>query len=472
MLAILQRPDTQVVPEIYCFLFNSSSKSTSIIEGKLVHAHMIKTETNPNTCVETKLVIMYAKRGCLKDARLVLNRMQTHNVFSWTAMIGRSAKNRGCEEAVGVFRQMQKVGIKPCAFSIASVLPACANLGALDYGKELHAYAIQNGFESDVFVGSCLVDLYAKCGNLEDARNVFDKMCHRNVVSWNALIAGYAHGGQGSEALQLFRQMQLDGIAGDLFSWNTAIMCCAQNGRGDEAMKLFCQMQLAGVRPNPATIVSVLPACANSVALEQGREIHAHVFGNGFESDLYAASALVDMYAKCGCVEEARQVFDDMPQRNAISWSAMIAGYAKNGYAEDALALFHQMKEVGIVPNHVTFTGVLSACGHAGLLDEGLQYFDNITKDYQLVPSLEHYACIVDLLGRSGCLDKARDFIITMPLKPDAYIWGILLGACRIHCNVELGEFAAKHLSELDPENTGNCVLLSNIYAAAGRCVM
>eukprot|EP01018_Ginkgo_biloba_P009223 Gb_41641 [translate_table: standard] len=466
---VLDRPRIQVELETYGFLLHKCSKTKALLQGKLVHAHMLKTGIKPNTYVETKLVIMYVKCGSLVDARSVLNKMQKHNVFTWTAMIGGYAKHGYCEEAIVVFRQMQMAGVNPCSFAVAGVLPACANSAALEHGRELHAFVIQCGFESDVYVSSCLVDLYAKCGILEDARIMFDKMSERNVVSWNAVIAGYAQKGHGDEALHLFRKMQLAGVKPDLFSWNTMIAGCAQNGRGDEALKLFRQMQLGGVKPDAVAIVSILPACTNITALEQGKGIHAFIIGNGFDSDVYAGSALVDMYAKCGSVDDARRVFDEMLQRNVVSWSAMIAGCARHGHAKDALELFSQMKLAGVTPNHVTFTGVLSACSHAGLVDEGWQHFNSISQEYRLTPSLEHYACMVDLLGRSGHLDEACDFIAKMPSEPDLYVWGALLGACRIHCNVELAEHAAEHLFELDPENTGNYVLLSNIYAAAGR---
>jgi pentatricopeptide repeat protein len=276
--------------------------------------------------------------------------------------------------------------------------------------------------------------MYAKCGNVNIAHKLFERMPKQDVVSWTAIIAAYS-----------------------------------QNGHPHEALAFFNEMQVQGIKPNSITIVSVLPACAHLLALEQGKQIHGYAIRSGFESDVVVGTGLVNMYAKCGNVNIAHKLFERMPEQDVVSWNAMILAYGIHGHGEDALALFSQMQQTGTKPDHITFTAILTACSHAGLVDQGWQYFECMKSDYGLAPKLEHYACLVDLLGRAGHLDEAHDIIKKMPLEPNANVWGALLGACRIHCNIELGEQAAKHLFELEPNNAGYYVLLSNIYAEARR---
>lgn len=237
----------------------------------------------------------------------------------------------------------------------------------------------------------------------------------------------------------------------------------------DRALNLFGQMQPTGVKPDSVTYASILPACGNLAALEYGKQFHKDIIRSGFQSDIFVGNALVDMYAKCGSVWEAFKVFEKIGKRNVISWTAMIAGYAMNGHGKEAIKLFQQMQQSSTKPNHITFVGVLSACCHAGLVDDGWQYFHCMVRDYHIMPYMEHYCCMVDLLGRAGFLDEAEDFINKMPLKPDTSIWASLLGACTIHSNIDLGERVAECLFELEPKNPAHYVLLSNLYAVAGR---
>eukprot|EP01018_Ginkgo_biloba_P034731 Gb_12556 [translate_table: standard] len=491
--------------DTYAGLLQTCANTRSLAEGKQVHAHMLKIGgIRQNSFLDIKLVIMYTRCACMLDARLVFDKMRKKNVLSWTVMIGGYAGVGNFEEALKLFDQMKQLGMQPDNFIFPSVLKACAGLSDLKQGKEIHDYIVKSGRESDVFVDNALVDMYAKCGSTELARHVFDKIYQRDVISWNTMIAGYAQKGHVDEALKLFHQMPLEGMKPDVTSWNTMIAGYAQYGHGVKAAKLFQQMQLAGVKPNViswnsiiggyaqngfgdmalkffremqltrlkpnfVTIVSALPACANLASLGQGKEIHAYIIRSGLEFDAFVGSALVDMYSKCGSIEYARHVFDKMSQRNVVSWNAMLTGYAMHGNGKKALTFFNHMQEAGIKPDHITFTAVLSACSHAGLVDEGWQYFNSMGQDYHISPCLEHYACMVDLLGRAGHLEEAYKFVNRMPLEPDVCVWGALLGACRIHNNIELGESAAERLFELEPESAGNYVLLSNIYAAAGR---
>ncbi|CAM6079031.1 unnamed protein product [Sphagnum tenellum] len=329
---------------------------------------------------------------------------------------------------------MQQEGMIPDGFTFVQLLNACASLRALKEGRHIHMQIIQQGCESDAYVGSSLVDMYAKCGSIEDAWRVFNRMPTRNVVAWSAMILGHVKSGQGKKALELFRQMQHE-----------------------------------GVQPDPVTFVGVLTACARVVALEEGRRVHEEIVQAGVESNVFVNSSLVDMYAKCGSLEDAWRVFNRMPIRDMVSWTAMLGGYAMHGRGKEALRHFEQMCEKGVEIDKITFVSLLSACSHGGLVDEGLHYFESMHLVYGIPATVEHYACMIDLLGRSGCLKEAEDLIKIMFCAPHAAVWMALLGACSMHGNVEMGEHVAKQVFELDPGNAAGYVLLSNIYASAGK---
>eukprot|EP01018_Ginkgo_biloba_P030203 Gb_04430 [translate_table: standard] len=524
-------------PDKYTFpsVLKACGGISALQQGKKIHNHIIKRGIESDVVVASALVGMYAKCGSMDSARHLFDTMSHRDVAAWNTMIANYAQSGHFDEALKLFNQMELSGLKPNSVTFTSVLPACARLSALEQGKAIHDYLIGGGYELDVFVASALVDMYAKCGSIEIAREIFDKMSQRNVVSCNAMIAGYSQSRRGDEALKVYRQMQLDGMKPDsttvtsvlpacahlaslehgmlvhvyiikhgfeadvfvdsalidmytkcggiefarhvfdkmskrnVVSWNVMIAGYAMHGHGEDALILYHQMEVECVKPDSVTVANVLPACAHLAALQQGKEIHYYCIESGFESDIFVAGALIDMYVKCGSIKDARQVFDKMPQRDLVSWTAMIAGYGMHGHGEDALSLFDQMQQSGVKPDHVTFIAVLLACSHSGLVDEGRQYFDLMFRDYDIKPRLEHYACMVDLLGRAGQLDEAHHFIKKMPFEPDAGVWGALLAACRIHSNVELGEHVAELLFKMEPENAGFYILLSNIYAAAGR---
>jgi len=532
---ILYTTNQPVNSSAYVCILQECFKRRALSEGKSIHSHITKMGFIPNTFLHNTLVNMYAKCGSLSEARRVFDQMPERDVFSWSVMITAYARHGNALQALALFHQMQRAGIKPNQFTFSSVLSVCAKLKALEEGVDIHLEIIRSGFQSDVSVSNALVDMYSKCGSIEKARDLFDKICQRNVVSWNAMIAGYAQNGRAAEALQLFQKMQHEGVqldsksfacvlpacaalasleqgleiheqsrrsgfeidvfvgsalvdmyvkcgsvekARDVFdkmpqrnrvSWTAIIAGYAQNGQGVEALKLFKQMRVAGVNPDEKTFAIVLPACASLAALEQGMEIHEEIIRSGFQSNAFVMSALIDMYAKCGNIDKSQYLFDQMQQPDIIAWTAIIAAYSMHGYGNDALKLFEQMQQSGMNPNHVTLVCVLSACGHAGLVDEGIQYFHSMKEYYHLTPEMEHYCCMVDLLGRAGHLGEAEEFINRMPIKPDATVWGCLLASCRIHNNIELGEPVAEHIFELDPRSAAPYVLLSNIYASTGR---
>eukprot|EP01018_Ginkgo_biloba_P036695 Gb_15537 [translate_table: standard] len=469
------QPDNFTFP----FVLKACASLSALQEGKEIHDDIVRIGLESDNFVRTALIDMYAKCGSIDFARLLFDKMSDRNVVSWNAIIAGYAQNGDAREALTLFRQMQLSEVKPDLITMVGLLLALTHLAALQQGKWMHGYIIKSGFESDDFVGNSLMDMYAKCGCLDIACQMFDKLSKRDPVSWNAMIVGYMQNGDANEALELYNQMQLTDVKPNAGTLASILQACthlgginkgyAQSGHASEALTLFLEMQLADVMPNSVTMVSALPACAHLAALQQGKCIHGYIIKSGFESDIAVGTALIDMYAKCGSIEIARQFFDKMSKRNVISWSAMIAGYGMHGLGKDALALFCQMQQTGIMPNHITFVCVLSACSHAGLLDEGWQLFECMFQDHYITPRGEHYACMVDLLGRAGRLDEAQDFIKHMPLEPGVSVWGALLSACRIHSNIELGQRVAEHLFHLEPEKAGSYVLLSNIYAAAGR---
>lgn len=371
--------------------------------------------------------------ACL-EARQVFDKIYDRDVVSWNSMVAGYAQNGHGDEALELYLQMQAAKVKPDSVTFAGILPACCGLSGLEQGKMIHSYIVKSGLESDILVSNALIAMYGRCGSLVCAIKVFDKMRQRDVVSWTAMITGYA-----------------------------------QNRFAGEASKVFHEMQLAGVRPNAVTIISVLPACAHLVDIQQGKEVHAFAVRNSFEADVFLVSGLIDMYAKCGSIKDAYYLFDKMSYKDSTLWTSMIAGYSMHGQSDKSLMLFDKMQQLGYKPDHVTFVAVLSACSRSGMVDKGWNYFNRMSEDYGVEPRLEHYACMVDLLGRAGYLHKAYDFINNMPLKPNDDVWGALLGACRIHQDIKLGELVAEHLYGLKPKKAGYYVLMSNIYAAASR---
>ncbi|XP_059077803.1 pentatricopeptide repeat-containing protein At2g13600 [Cryptomeria japonica] len=613
--------------------------------GRYVHDLILRTGFELDVVVMNALVDMYAKCGSIWDARQVFDKMSERNVVSWNSMIvgycqkgnvGEAmklfsqmpeldmfslntmiaglAQNGFEDEALKFYVQMQEMGMKPDKFTFSSVLRACTSLAALEHGKQIHGHIILTGLESDITGVTALVDMYAKCTNLENAQKLFSKLSNQslvskreptaicdsrhpyeamefdsgrtkpNIVSWNAMVAGYSQNGCGDKALNLFYQMQQENLEPDHFTfgsvlracgsvfdvekgkqihnyiiktgyeadiivgsalvdmyakckimadackvfdvlferdtitWTIIIVGCAQHGWNKVALQYFGEMLRRGVKSDQFTVASALSACANLAALEQGKQVHTHLIVSGFESnitagsalidmytkcgsmtdahiaideinsqnsvlqpimvagnsqrgqgDVVVGSALVDMYSKCGDLENAYKIFGKLRERDVVSWTSMIGGLAQHGRGMEALQLFQQMLQAGLKPNAITFVGVLSACSHSGLVDEGLHYFDIMSKEYGITPRKEHYSCLVDLLGRAGCLQEAHDFINRMPVEADASIWSNFLGACRVHGNMDLGKHAAECLLEMKEHDASTYVVLANIYAAVGR---
>ncbi|XP_057842691.2 pentatricopeptide repeat-containing protein At4g21065-like [Cryptomeria japonica] len=417
----------------FASILPACARKGDLEQGMKIHQNVIKNGFLSNMVINA-LIDMYGKCGSIQQAQVVFDTTRQRNVISWNAMIVGYVQNGMLDKALGLFKQVEITGVKPDCSTFSSILPACAKLEALEQGMETHQKVIKRGFLSDVVLLTALIDMYAKCGSVQKSHILFNKMPQRNVVSWTAIIAGYA-----------------------------------QNGLVEKALEIFKQMLFVGVKPNFPTFVSILPACAKMGALEHGMEIHQKIVEGGLLSYGVVATALIDMYAKCGSIHKARGLFDKMDYPDVATWNALIAGYAMHGYSRDALKLFELMEHFGTNPDIVSFICVLYACSHAGAVDNGCQYFHNMRNFYGIEPTVDHYVCMVDLLARAGYLEKTLNFITKMPITPDAAIWICLLGACRSYNNIALGEFVARLLFDLDPKNTAPYVLLSNIYAEVGR---
>lgn len=397
----------------------------AVEEAKLVHNHVLSGGFEPETFLVNILLNMHVKFSLLEEAQVLFDQMPERNVVSWTTMISAYCDAKMNDKALELLIFMLREGVRPNMFTYSSVLRACDSLIIL---RQLHCGIIKVGFESDVFVRSALIDIYAKLGELRNAECVFNEMPTRDLVVWNSIIAGFA-----------------------------------QNSDVDEALNLYKRMKRAGFAADQSTLTSVLRACTGLALLELGTQVHVHVLK--YDHDLILNNALLDMYCKCGSLEDAMSVFSRMIQKDVISWSTMISGLAQNGYSQEALKLFESMKVSRIKPNYITIVGVLFACSHAGFVEDGWNHFKSMKKFYGIDPGREHYSCMIDLLGRAGKLHEAVKLIHEMPYEPDAVTWRALLGACKVHRNTDLAICAAKKILNLDPQDPGTYILLSNIYA-------
>ncbi|KAF3647691.1 Pentatricopeptide repeat-containing protein [Capsicum annuum] len=440
--------------------------------GIQLHGSVAKSRYSSSVYMGSALVDMYSKTGNVDCARKVFNEMCERNVVSWNSLISCYEQNGPVKEALEVFVRMMELGFKPDEKTLASVVSACASLCAIREGKEIHTRIVKSDkLRDDLIICNALVDMYAKFGKIAEARWIFDKMPIRSVVSHTCLVSGYARLASVKTARAMFMGM----IERNVVSWNALIAGYTQNGDNEEALNLFLMLKRENVWPTHYTFGNLLNACANLADLKLGRQAHAHIlkhgfrFQNGPEPDVFVGNGLIDMYMKCGSVEDGSCVFTKMVDRDWVSWNAIIVGYAQNGHAMEALETFKGMLVSGEKPDHVTMIGVLCACSHVGLVEEGRKYFYSMGTEYGLTPLKDHYTCMVDLLGKAGRLPEAKDLIESMPMPPDSVVWGSLLAACKIHKEIELGKYVAEKLLEIDPTNSGPYVLLSNMYAEQGR---
>ncbi|TXG49489.1 hypothetical protein EZV62_025364 [Acer yangbiense] len=481
-----------------------------------------------NDYVAPKIIRACALPKKMGYARKVFDRIPHPNTSSWNAMFKGYALSEFHREVVVLFRRMKKLDVSPNCFTFPIVLKSCGKIGAFREGEQVHCFVIKSGFGVNVFVGFSLIELYSSgrvieaaykvfgemvernvvvwtamingyisCGdiasarclfelaperdvvlwntmvvgyielaNMVEARKLFDQMPKKDVMSWNTVLGGYANNGDVKECERVFEEMPERNV----FSWNGLIGGYAKNGCLFQVLDAFKRMLIEGnVFPNDATLVTVLSACARLGALDFGKWVHVYAKSNGYDGNVYVGNALIDMYAKCGIIENAFDVFKSMDEKDLITWNTIIGGLAMHGRGAHALSLFSQMKKAKEIPDGITFIGVLCACTHMGQVEYGLSYFQSMVDDYSIVPQIEHYGCMVDLLARAGHLTEAIEFIKKMPREADAVIWANLLGACRVYKNVELAELALQRLIVLEPKNPANFVMLSNIYGDLGR---
>ncbi|KAL6528090.1 Pentatricopeptide repeat-containing protein [Orobanche hederae] len=443
-----------------------------VVMGTQIHASLAKSRFLLDVYMGSALVDMYAKCGDVDCAEMAFDGMRERNTVSWNSMITCYEQNGPASEALKVFLKMMGCGFQPDEMTLASVVSACASLSAVKEGRAVHARVVKcDKFCNDLVISNALVNMYAKCRKVKEARWIFDRMPIRNVVSETSMVSGYAKAASVETARNMFCKM----VERNVVSWNALIAGYTQNGDNEEALRLFLHLKRESMWPTHYTFGNILNACANLADLKLGQQAHSHVlkqglrFQHGPESDVFVGNSVIDMYMKCGSIEDGSKVFKTMIERDVVSFNAMIVGLAQNGRGCEALELFRQMLESGEIPDDVTMIGVLCACSHSGLVEEGRHYFDSMRKEYRLEPQKDHYTCMVDLLGRAGMLIEAKELIISMPVPPDGVVWGSLLAACKVHRNIDLGNFVAEKLLEIDPNSSGPYVLLSNMYAEVGK---
>ena len=419
-------------PDKFC-----SSSVLSIVDslglGRQIHCYILKIGLFPDISVGSSLFTMYSKCGSLEESYTVFEQMPDKDNVSWASMIAGFSEHGQAKKAVQLFKEMLLEEIRPDQMTLTAALTACSALHSLRKGKEVHGYALRAQVGKEVLVGGALVSMYSKCGVLVLARRVFDMLPQKDKFSCSSLVSGYA-----------------------------------QNGHIEDALLLFHEIRMADLWIDSFTVSSVIGAVAILNILDIGTQLHAYVTKMGLDTEVSVGSSLVTMYSKCGSIGECHKVFEHIEKPDLISWTAMIVSYAQHGKGADALKVYDLMRKEGIKPDSVTFVGVLSACSHNGMVEEGYFHLNSMAKEYGIEPGYYHYACMVDLLGRSGRLKEAERFINNMPIEPDALIWGILLAACKVHGDTELGRLAANRVIELEPCGAGAYVTLSNICADMG----
>ncbi|KAJ7973283.1 Pentatricopeptide repeat [Quillaja saponaria] len=431
-----------------------------------IHAHLLRHGLHHSNQVLAHFISVCGTLDKMAYANRIFCQIRNSNILLSNSMIKGYSLCGPFEQSFHLVSIMKIRGILLDKYTFAPLLKSCSNLRDYKLGQCVHAEVIRVGLGGVSSIRIGLVELYATCERMEDAKKVFDVMCNRDVIIWNLMIRGFCKTGNLELGLDLFRQMSERSTV----SWNLMISCLAQSGHDNKALEFFHEMWDQGFEPDEVTLVTMLPVCARLGTVDVGKWIHSYAGSRGLLRDaISVGNSLVDFYCKCGNLELAWSIFNEMPCKNNVSWNAMISGLAFNGKGELGVDLFEEMIKKGVSPSDATFVGVLVCCSHAGLVDRGRKLFASMTINFQIQPKLEHYGCFVDLLGRFGCVREAHDLIRSMPMKPSAALWGALLSACRTHGATELAELATKELISLEPCNSGNYVLLSNIYAEEGR---
>lgn len=411
---------------------SSCARLLDLVRGKEIHKEAMKTGLLSEGFVRSSLVDMYGKCGFIEMAKAVFEQIPRKNVVAWNSMIAGYSLKGDSKSCIELFKRMNGGGTRPTLTTFSSILLACTRSVQLQHGKCIHGYIVRNSVETDIYINNLLIDLYFKSGIVLSAKNVFEKIPKPDRVSWNVMISGYA-------------------MVGNYF----------------EALGVYDTMKEVGVRPDSITFTSALPACSQLAALEKGKEIHKSIIQNKFENDEVVMGALLDMYAKCGAVDAAVEVFHRLPERDLVSWTSMITAYGSHGRAIEALKLFSEMQQSNEKPDGVAFLAILSACSHAGLIDEGCNYFNQMINKYGIKPSIEHYSCLLDLLGRAGRLREAYQILReNTEMREEVDLLSTLLSSCRLHEDFELAVEVANLLIEKSPDDVSTYVSLMNIYGS------
>ncbi|XP_073145106.1 pentatricopeptide repeat-containing protein At5g66520-like [Henckelia pumila] len=440
-------------------------KFKSPFELKQLHALVITTGTPLSVFPLPRVASVCALTPSFAYAQQIFEQVQETEIFFWNCCLRDFAESDAPFDAILLFYQLRRHDLLPDSFTCSYVLKACVRLLDNFHGRTIHAFIEKLGLQSNIVLQNKTVHLYASCGDVSDALLLFRKMLQRDVVTWNTMVTQLVKRDDVDSAYELFKQMPEKNVR----SWTAMISGFVQCGKPKEAVNMFTKMGEEGVEANEVTVVAVLAACADLGALDLGTRIHEYSNKNAFQRNIHICNTLIHMYMKCGCLKDAHEVFGSIKEPTVISWSAMIQGLAIHGQAEQALEFFSKMVQTGVRPNGVTFVGLLHACSHLGLINEGRTYFCSMTQDYGIIPSIEHYGCMVDLLSRAGLLQEAHEFIKKMPIQPNSAVWGAVLGGCKVHKNIEMAEVAIEHLLELDPYNDGYYVVLANIFAEAKK---
>lgn len=520
-----------------CVLTACGSLGTSDM-GKEIHDEVTRQGLlGENIVLGTALVHMYAKCGALVKAEQVLRELPVHNVVSWSALIAGYAQQGKGEEALKCFEEMQTKGLVPNLVTFMAVLKACGSIRAVVKGTQIHDELAKQGLlRSSIALGTAVMDMYCKCGALLKAKHVLEELPVRDTVAWNALITGYVQQGQSLDALNCFEWMRQDGVSPDavtftcilkacgsirapdwgekihdeitrqdllkdspvlgtalidmyakcgalakaqhmldelpvrdVATWNALITGYAQEEQGQDALNCLERMQREGLLPNVVTFTCILMACGSIGAIDKGEQIHDEITRQGLlQSNVALGNVLVSMYAKCGALDKAAQVVEELSIVDVVSWSALIAGYAREGRGKEALECFKLMQQNGLSPDAVTFSSVLSACSHSGLVDEGEHFFASMRTTFGIKPDIEHYMCMVNLYGHAGHLGKAVAAIKQMPSSDYSVIWSALLAACCKWSDVNVGRWAFNHAIQVDKSDAAPYICMAKLYASAG----
>lgn len=457
---------------------------------------MTKNNAAEDCFLINQFITACSKFRSVEWASTAFAHMKSPNIFVYNALIGSFLHCGIPAEALHVYSDMLKAKINPSSYTFPSIIKCCTSVPAAKLGESIHGQVWKYGFGLHIHVQTSLIDFYSNLGKILESRLIFDEMIEKDSFAWTTVIAAYVRSRDLNSASILFREMpdkstaswnaMIHGFARngdiksaeeffqempekDLISWTTMINCYSQNKCYKDAVDIFSEMKNNGIDPDEVTMSTIISACAHLGLLDLGKEIHLYVIQHKFHFDVYIGSALIDMYAKCGAVDRALVVFFKLQEKNIFCWNSAIEGLAVHGYAGEALALFHMMEKEKVKPNGVTFVSVLTACTHAGLVENGRNIFKKMTCDLSIPPEIEHYGCMVDLFCKAGLLEEALDLMKTMKMEPNSVIWGALLGGCKLHNNLEIAEICVGKLMSLEPNNSGYYSLLINMYAESSR---